>query len=401
MGDARPPLYSLDSMSIEPMIFVLEDDPGITAVVRHVCKAAGLPARMFNAAADFLAEPSIPAGSLILLDLALGDANGVDILRLLAAYRCPAPIYLMSGQDDRLLANVQKLGLSYGLDVRGILQKPFDVAELTAILTAPREATRAPRAKVTSTEELHRAVMSGELCLHYQPKLDIGTGALIGCEALVRWFHPARGLVPPGEFLPAAEEAGLMGAITQWVLNEALGQVAAWREEGLHLGVSVNMPADMLNELALPGVIQSLLKTHTIEGRRLTLEVTEAAAMKSLLTAVDVLARLRLMGISLSIDDFGTGHSSIVKLRQLPFNELKIDRSFVQDLSRDRDARLLVSAMITMGHSFGMKTVGEGVERAADLACLATLGCGAAQGYYFSRPLPPAEFAAWVRALGV
>lgn len=382
-------------MYSERLVVILEDDPGTTAVARRACQSAAIPTQTFSSVSDFLAGPTVPDFAVILLDLGLGDGNGIDILRALAARRCGAVIYLMSGQDDRLLGTVQKLGRSYGLDVRGILQKPFSLADLrTAIQARP---AREGAAVATRVEELHRAMISGEFCLHYQPKVCVATGDFVGCEALIRWQKPGVGLVPPGEFLPAAEEAGLMNAITRWVLNEAVGQIAAWRAEGLDIGVAVNVPADLLNEMHLPGAIEGVLQNHQVPGSRLTLEVTEAAAMKNLLTAVDVLARLRLLGITLSIDDFGTGHSSIVKLRQLPFNEMKIDRSFIKDLERDSDARILVGAMITMGHSFGMKTVGEGVEHAHDLSTLESLGCDCAQGYYFSRPLPPGAFMEWAR----
>lgn len=382
------------------LVVILEDDPGIIAVARRVCDAAAIPALSFSTVAEFLAGPLVPDSAVILLDLGLGDGNGIDILRALAARRCGAVIYLMSGQDDRLLGTVQKLGQSYGLDVRGILQKPFSLADLQAAIQAKPAGTNAAVAGATVVEELHRAIISGEFCLHYQPKIAVATGAIVGCEALLRWEKPGVGLVQPGEFLPIAEEAGLMNAITRWVLREAVAQAAHWRAEGLQFGVAVNMPADMLNEMHLPGLIDGLLRTYELPGRLLTLEVTEAAAMKNLLTAVDVLARVRLLGVTLSIDDFGTGHASIVKLRQLPFNEMKIDRSFVRDIDRDADARVLVGAMITMGHSFGMTTVAEGVEHAHDLGRLESLGCVAAQGFHFSRPLPPADFLSWTARHG-
>src|SRR3546814_1407502 len=240
----------------------------------------------------------------------------------------------MSGRDERLLNTIRKLGQSYGLDVRGILHKPFRLADLRDVLEASREAGLPPP-RATRVEELHRAIISGELRLHYQPKIDIATGTVAGCEALIRWLHPEHGLIPPGNFLPVAEEFGLLGAITRWVLDEALRQVGAWRMQGLDRGGSVNMPADMLHELPLRSLIQALLSAHAVAGDRLTLEVTEAAATKSLLTAVDVLARLRLMGVSLSIDDFGTGHSSIGKPRQLTLHEMKIDRMFLPALDPD------------------------------------------------------------------
>ncbi len=379
-------------------VYVVEDDAGIAVIVRRACMTLGIEAFIFDGADEFVAAEPPPPGSTILLDLGLGQSNGIDVLRFLAARRCEAAIYLMSGQDERLLHTIQKLGQSYGLNVAGILQKPFRLADLTARLRAVPAAHPGARVKRQSqAEELHRAIMSGELRLHYQPKVGIATHIMVGCEALVRWEHPERGLLPPGEFLPAAQANGLMPPMTHWVLDEALRQIAAWRDRGQDINVAVNMPADMLSELDLPATIERLLARHEVDGASLTLEVTEAAAMRGLLTAVDVLARLRLMRISLSIDDFGTGHSSMIKLRQLPFNEIKIDQSFVQDIASDYDARAIVGAALGMARSFVMKCVAEGVETADGLALLAELGCDVAQGYHFSRPLPPDGLLAWAQ----
>lgn len=383
-------------MSAGRHVLIVEDDPDMTAVVRRACKRAGRSTKAFATVADLLEEPDLSGEPLIFLDLILADGNGIDILRILAARRSTAVIYLMSGQDDRLLNTVLRLGVSYGLDIRGVLTKPFALADLNAILDEPLGARPAPLMRATRVEELNRAIISDELYLHYQPKIDIASGAVVGCEALVRWLHPEHGIIPPGDFLPLAEELGLMGVLTHWVMNEALRQIAAWDMLGLTVDVAVNMPADMLNDLALPGLIQQQLTAHALGGARLTLEVTEAAVSQNMLTAMDVLIRLRLMGVGLSIDDFGTGHSSIVRLRQLPFSELKIDGSFVQGLCSDADNDVLVGAMINIGHRFKMKTVGEGVEQPEELARLTALGCDIVQGYHFSRPLPPDDFVLWM-----
>ena len=388
-----------DEVAADRVVFVLEDDPGITAVVCRTCMMLDLPVRLFSMVADFRAAGEIPENGLLLLDLGLADSNGIDVLRLLAAGHCTIPIVLMSGEDERLLNTVQKLGESYGLNIAGILQKPFTLADLKQVLQDPlpleTRATKPRRASLS--EQLHRGIMRGELRVHYQPKVVISPGLVVGCEALVRWQHPERGLLLPGDFLPAAEEHGLMGQLTDWVLNEALRQAAAWRDAGFDLDIAVNVPADRLQELGLPATIERLLALHRVEASRLTLEVTEAAAMRGLTRAVDVLARLRLMKVSLSIDDFGTGHSSIVKLRQLPFNELKIDRSFVQDMRTEVEARALVETMIAMGQNLGMATVAEGIESAADLDLLPTLGCELGQGYYLARPMPPEDFMVWLK----
>ena len=382
----------------EPTILVVEDEPSVAAFVSRVCRALNLRVQIFSMLAELERVDQVADDDIVLLDLGLHDSNGIDVLRWLAERRCAAPSVLMSGQDDRLLHTVQRLGRSFGLNVVGILQKPFTLADLRKMLqSAPAAAASRKPERTSLAEELYRGIVGGELTLHYQPKLRLSPELVVGCEALVRWQHPERGLLPPAEFLTLAERDGLMGSLTHRVMSEALDQLAAWRRDGVDLNVAVNVPVDLLQELSLPDTIQQLLARDGLDGSCLTIEVTEAAVMKGLIRAVDVLARLRLMGITLSIDDFGTGYSSIVKLRQLPFNELKIDRSFIQDMRRDPEARALIETMLEMGRSLGMTTVAEGVESAADAAELADLGCDVAQGYYFTRPLPPDELGRWLR----
>lgn len=371
----------------------LEDDPDIGRIVRFACMKEGVTARIFDNAAEFMAA-EISDESVILLDLSLGDENGVEILRFLAGRHCAAPVFLMSGEDERLLNTVRQLGQSYGLDVRGILQKPFRIRDLIKALRTPLSIPERPATRRGDplAEQLHRAIIGGELLLHFQPKVQISSGSIVGCEALLRWQHPERGLLFPAVFLPAAEEQGLMRQITEWVLQEALAHAATWHAAGHVVSVAVNVPPDMLEDIGLPRMVQSLLRRHNAVGSWLTLEVTEAAAMRSLVSAVDVLSRLRLMRVGLSIDDFGTGHSSIIKLRQLPFKELKIDRSFVQDMMTDPDAKVLVETMVAMARTLGMKTVAEGVESIRELQLLGQIGCEEAQGYYLGRPMASDAF---------
>ena len=383
----------------EHQVFVLDDDVEINRMVERSCRALGVAVATFTRIEDFKRIGEFPPGSVILLDLGLADGNGVDILRFLAEQRCQAMIFLMSGVDERLLGTVQRVGLSYGLKVGDTLPKPFRLADLKARLDSVAALEEASGKRKHSREgELHRAILGGELVLHYQPKTDLGTGAMIGAEALVRWQHPQRGLLQPAQFVPFAEENGLIAPLTHWVLNEALRQVAEWLRQGLLIHVGVNLPAEMLNDLSVPGTIERLLLRHEVPGSQLSLEITETGIMRDMLASTDVLARLRLMGISLAIDDFGTGHSSILKLRQLPFNELKIDRSFVQDMAVSPDASALIKTMIAMGQDLGMLTIAEGVEDAETLTLLRKAGCDQAQGYHISRPIPADALLAWARA---
>ena len=242
--------------------------------------------------------------------------------------------------------------------------------------------------------DLRQALEQGDFVLHYQPQLDLASGRLVGAEALVRWNHPERGLVPPGEFIPAAEANGLIRPLGAWVLREACRQATAWRERGWDLSVAVNLsPAQLRHRQLLP-LIGVALEAAGLEPARLELEITEGVLMENVEQQGDGLLRgLTADGVRLALDDFGIGYSSLAYLRHLPVKTIKIDRSFVRDLGQDPDALALVRAIVSLGHSLRKRVVAEGIENATQLALLRELGCDEAQGYYIARPLNAAQFA--------
>jgi diguanylate cyclase (GGDEF)-like protein len=244
--------------------------------------------------------------------------------------------------------------------------------------------------------ELRHAVEHNELRLHYQPKVDLNSATVSACEALLRWDHPRRGVVPPAAFIPFAEHTGYIKVLTRWVLEEAVRQIGQWRREGMELQVSVNISArDLLNR-DLPDMISELLARHGVHAGLLCLEITESGFMEDPANAITVLEHLSRIGLALSIDDYGTGYSSLSYLMRLPAKELKIDRSFVSQVCGNSDLTAIVSSTIEMGHRLGMKVVAEGVEDGEGYALLRKLGCDTAQGYYMSPPLPPEAFQAWM-----
>ena len=243
--------------------------------------------------------------------------------------------------------------------------------------------------------DLRRALDRSELVLHYQPKLSIGTGEVVGAEALVRWQHPERGLVFPDEFIPLAEHTGLIGALTRTVLGAALAQARRWADAGRPIAVSVNLSVRNLLDDDLPDQVADLLARHGVAPELLELEVTETAIMTDPVRAQDVLERLTLLGIRVSIDDFGAGYTSLGHLKNLPVSELKIDRSFVTDMSADGGRALIVQSVVNLWHNLGLTLVAEGVETEDALAALAGLGCDVAQGYLMSRPVTAEAFDAW------
>jgi len=247
-------------------------------------------------------------------------------------------------------------------------------------------------------ESLRRALERREFSLHYQPKINLKTGAITGAEALIRWTHPIRGPVSPAQFIPVAEDCGLIVPIGNWVLREACKQARGWVDAGLHLGtVAVNISAmELLGENFLEGVF-AILKYTGLDPRSLELELTESVLMKGTESTAAILKNLRARGVQLAVDDFGTGYSSLSYLRKFPIDALKIDQSFVREITTAPDETSIVTAVISMGQSLKLRVVAEGVETLQERAFLQAHQCDEAQGYYFSRPVLPQQFARLLR----
>ncbi|CAJ0789223.1 MULTISPECIES: putative bifunctional diguanylate cyclase/phosphodiesterase [Ralstonia] len=237
-------------------------------------------------------------------------------------------------------------------------------------------------------QDLRRAVERHELVLHYQPKFNAPNGPIMGVEALVRWQHPQRGLVPADEFIPLAEKTGLIVPLGAWVLDEACRQMAQWHREGRTAWtVAVNLSALQFGHAALIDTVRDTLARHALDPRSLTLEITESTAMRDVDASLQILQQLDAMGVRISIDDFGTGYSSLLYLKRLPASELKIDRGFVRDLAHDTEDAAIVSAIVALGQTLNLRIVAEGVETAEQQAFLTRLGCHSLQGYLLGRPM--------------
>lgn len=237
-------------------------------------------------------------------------------------------------------------------------------------------------------QDLRRAVERHELVLHYQPKFNAPNGPIMGVEALVRWQHPQRGLVPADEFIPLAEKTGLIVPLGAWVLDEACRQMAQWHREGrTGWTVAVNLSALQFGHVALIDTVRDTLARHALDPRSLTLEITESTAMRDVDASLQILQQLDAMGVRISIDDFGTGYSSLLYLKRLPASELKIDRGFVRDLAHDTEDAAIVSAIVALGQTLNLRIVAEGVETAEQQAFLTRLGCHSLQGYLLGRPM--------------
>ncbi len=245
--------------------------------------------------------------------------------------------------------------------------------------------------RLDTESDLHRALDADEFVVHYQPLVRIDSAQIVGFEALVRWEHPTRGLVAPGEFIPVAEATGLIVPIGDWVLRTACDQAAAWRRETPEhapLVVSVNLSARQLAEPGLVGTVASAIADSGIDPTMLELEITESTLMRDPTLATTILHALRALGVRLSIDDFGIGHSSLGYLKTLPVDSIKVDRSFTANVAVDHHDQAIVGAVVGLGHALGLTVVGEGVETVEQLDCLVELGCDVGQGFYFARPQP-------------
>ena len=250
--------------------------------------------------------------------------------------------------------------------------------------------------RLNLVKDLRDAISNNGLELYYQPKMDLRSGVVTGVEALLRWDHPEYGMVPPDRVIPIAERLGLSQALTNWVISSALVQAAQWRTEGIELNIAVNLSMYDLQDSRLPERVQTAIDTSAIPPEFVTLEITESAMMSDLTSAMSNILQIQEMGVSVSIDDFGTGFSSLAYLKKLPVKELKIDKSFVLNINDDENDALIVHSTIDLAHNLGLRVVAEGVENREIMEQLRLQGCDSIQGYYICRPLPPQKLYEWM-----
>ena len=344
----------------------------------------------------------------ILLDLQLGESDGIEELRYLSDVGYLGAIVLMSGFDARVLASAHEIGNSLGLHIAGSLQKPVretDIGEVLAIASS-EPAVASGTAQMQQSEpaasvlphDIIRAIEQCRMELHLQPIVAADGFGVQRAEALVRWRDPQGGLIPPDTFIPIAEtDEAVTDRLTMWVAETAASHYQQLAKIGWPLQICINISGSNLQSFDFPDRIAALRERMAVPPEALGLEMTETVAMRDLSTTATVLTRLRIKGFSVALDDFGTGHSSLTALRRMPFSAIKIDKSFVQDLLTANDSMTIVRSVIQLARDMRLSSVAEGVESAAIAQRLIELGIDALQGYHFSRPLPFDHFVDWIR----
>lgn len=371
-------------------LLVVDDEFEVCEILREAGQAAGYEVKTTTSGAEFCSLYLNFSPTFILLDLNIPEFDGIELLRFLAQHNCTSPIVLESGQDEKVLAISSKLGEEMGLTMGPYFQKPVSLMKLISALEKNKEAPQD-----NSPDFLRNAIVNKQVILHYQPKVSFKTNQVVGIEALVRLEIQGK-LIPPDSFIPLAEESNLIRSLSQLIVQIALQEYKSIADTYPEISLSVNLSPKTLDDLLMPDEFTKLAQDLNIDTKRICLEITETAFSEHKILIADIITRFRIKGFILSIDDFGTGYSSLAQLHSLPFNEIKIDKSFITHLGEDLEARKITQSVIDLAHSLGLTVTAEGIESKEVWDILASQGCDIAQGYYICHPLEFKKLKEWL-----
>lgn len=402
-------------------LLILDDDALTGQTIRSIAEFAGLDVRFTSSPQEFFEWVNDWQPTFVALDLIMPEMDGVEVMQRLAQQGCTANLIITSGVGSRVLDAAVRSAREHGLNILGSLAKPFSPAELRSLLSQVGKPVSQPERSSNATtdfqdadtlgpspNELSAGIEQQQLRLVYQPKIHCQTGALEGLEALVRWQHPRLGLLTPDRFISIAESHGLIDALTEAVAIQALQWLAQFKQNGWHsecdgnplvlpadTTLSINISARSLSNFEMFDRIANHCRAEALDPGLVIFELTESSAMEDPISSLDTLTRLRVQGFQLSIDDFGTGFSSMLQLVRLPFSEIKIDKSFVMTANESAESRAVIKSIVDLGHSLGLEATAEGIENDAALEFLRSIGCNRAQGYYIARPLDNDALGSW------
>jgi EAL domain-containing protein (putative c-di-GMP-specific phosphodiesterase class I)/CheY-like chemotaxis protein len=394
---------------IEPVkysdsVLVVDDEPFTLRITAEVLERIGFKQVL---TADNVTDTmnlvttNTPAVGLVLVDLNMPGSDGLELLRHFEETDFRGDILLISGEDERTLKMAESLACARGLSVLGTIAKPLRTESLLAVLSN-RSCSAKARCKPSVESEtitpqmLESAIDSGELKPWFQPKIHVASRAPVGVEVLARWPNCVNGPIFPNAFIPLAEECGLIDKLTFLLVEQAANMDAIWRQHGIHLEMAFNVSMHSLHDTKFPDSLEKRITSANSSLSQIKLEVTESRLREDLVSPLEVLLRLRMKKVKLSIDDFGTGHSNLHQLRDLPFDELKLDRSYVQSGGIGERTGLILESTVEMAKKLGMSIVAEGVETLQEWQRVEQLGCDQVQGYFTAKPMPGEEISDWL-----